>query len=91
MLIHKITLLPHSALNPSKVFGGKTSKRDLAEKMNDKFKLVKKSCMYSITSITDPVVKISMKILAGKVLRKCRTDKVPAPVVSLAAQCVEGV
>ena len=59
MLIHQITLLPHSGLNPAKEFGGKTSERDLAKKMKEKFKLVKKPHEYSITSITDPVVKIS--------------------------------
>lgn len=59
MLIHMITLLPHSRLNSTKVFGGKTSECDLTEKMKDKFKLVKKPCGYSITSITDPTVKVA--------------------------------
>lgn len=85
MLIHQITLLPHLGLNSAKEFGGKTSKRDLTEKMKNKFKLVKKPRGYSITSITDPVVKVSTQILASKVTRKCCVDKVSAPVVSLAA------
>lgn len=42
MLINRIALLPHSRLNPTKVFGGKMSECDPAEKMKDKFKLVKK-------------------------------------------------
>jgi len=85
MLIHRITLLSHLGLNPTKEFSKKMSERDLAEKMKEKFKLVKKPCGYSITSITDLVVKISTYILAGKVMRKCRADKVPTPVISLAA------
>lgn len=67
------------------------SEHNLAEKMKNKFKLVKKLHRYSITSIIDPAVKIAMQILTLKVMRKCLTDEVSAPVVSLAAQCMEGV
>lgn len=91
MLIHWITLLPHSGLNSAKEFGGKMSERDLIEKMKDKFKLMKKLLRYSITFIIDPMVKISMQILVGKVMRKFCMDKVPVIMISLAAQCVEGV
>jgi len=91
MWIHRITLLPHSGLNLAKEFGGNTGEHDLVEVMKDKFKLVKKSCGYSISSIMDPAMKVVTKILARKVMRKCRVDEVPVPVVSLAAQCVEGL
>jgi len=53
MLIHRITRLPHSGLNLAKVFGGKVGEHDLAKRMKDKFKLVKKSRGYLISSITD--------------------------------------
>lgn len=43
----------------AKSFSKKTSKSDVAEKMKNKFKLVKKPCRYSITSINDPTVKIA--------------------------------
>lgn len=59
MLIHRITLLPHSGLNLAKAFEGKTSKCDLAERIKDKFKLVKKLHENSISSITDPGVKVA--------------------------------
>lgn len=85
MLIHRITSLPHSGLNPAKEFGRKTGEHDLAERMKDKFKLVKKPCGYSTSSITDPMEKVATQILAGKVMRKCRTNEVPTPVVSLTA------
>ena len=91
MLIHIITHLSYESLNPAKAFGRKKSKCDLAEKMEDKFKIVEKLCEYLITSITDLVVKVSTYILASKVMRKCRADEVPTPVVSLAAQCIEGI
>jgi len=59
--------------------------------MKKKFELLKKLRGYSITSITYPVMQIAMQILAGKVMRKRRTDEVLVPVISLAAQCVEVV
>jgi len=59
--------------------------------MKKKFELIKKPHSYSIKSINNPMVKISTQILANKVMRKCRMDVVPAPMVSLAAQCTEGV
>jgi len=70
MLIHQIMLLPHSGLNPAKEFDRKTSEHDLTERMKKKFNLVKKPHEYSITSITNPMVKISTQILVGKVMRK---------------------
>lgn len=91
MLIHQITLLLDSGLNPTKEFGGKTSEHDLTEKMKEKLNLVKNPCGYSITSITNPVVKIATQILAGKVMRKCRANEVPVLVISLVAQCAEGM
>lgn len=83
--IPRITLLLHFGLNPAKAFGGKTSECDLTKKIKDKFKLVKMPCKYSISSITNPVVKVATQILAGKISQKCCTDKVPTPVVSLVA------
>lgn len=91
MLIHMITLLPHSGLNPTKALGRKTGKRDLAERMTDKFKLVKKLHGYSISSINSPVVKVDAQILVGKIMRKCHVDEVPTLVVSLVVQCAKGV
>lgn len=84
-LIRQITLLPRLGLNLSKAFGKKTSEHYLAEKMRDKLKLVKKPCGYSITRISDPTVKVGTQILAEKFMRKCHTDEVSTPLVSLEA------
>lgn len=59
--------------------------------MKDKFKLIKKACWYSISSITDPTLKVATQFFANKVMRKCHIHEVPALVVLLAAQCTEGV
>ena len=56
--------------------------------MNDKFKLVNIPCGYLITSIIDPTVKVATQILAKKLMRKCRTEEVPKPVILLASQCM---
>lgn len=91
MLIHRITLLPHSRLNPDKEFGRKIGERDLAKRMKDKFKIVKNPRRYSIYNITDPVVKVVAQILAGKIMGKCHMDEVLTPIVSLVTWCMEGI
>lgn len=78
-------------MNPTKEFSRKKSERDLVEGMKKKFELIKKLHGYSITSINGPAIKISTQILAGKVMRKCCADEVLALVISLAAQCLEGL
>jgi len=89
IMIHWITLLPHSRLNPAKEFSRKMSKHNLAGKMKDKFKIEKKSRRYSVTSIIDPVMKISTQILVRKVMKKCHADEVLTLVIPLTAQCIE--
>jgi len=66
-------------------FGGKADEHALAEVMKKTFNLVKNSHDYAITSICDTAVKVAMQILAGKVMRKCRADEVPIPVIALVA------
>lgn len=72
------------------IFGGKGGKQALVEAMKEKFKLVKKSCGYAISSISEPTVKVATQILVGKVIRKCHVDEVPTPVVMIVAQCTKG-
>jgi len=85
MLIHRITWIPYSRLNPTMEFGGNTYECNLAEQMMDNSKLAKKSRGYSISSIIDPAVKLATQILAGKIMLKCHVDEMPQPVISLAA------
>ena len=90
-LIHRITRLPYSRENPAVMFGGKVGELALAEAMKKKFGLVKMSCGYAITSISDPTVKVATYILVGKVMRKCHSDEVPMLIMALTTQCMEGV
>lgn len=57
-------LLPHFELNPAKAFGRKTSEHELAKKMKDKFKLMKKPCGYSINSITNPMDEVLTPVVS---------------------------
>lgn len=83
-LIHRITQLPYTGENPAMMFGRKFCKHDLAEAMKEKFKLVKNSRGYSISSIYDPTVKVATQILVAKVMRKCHIDEVSTPIVARA-------
>lgn len=42
------------------IFSGKGGEQALVESMKEKFKLVKKSCGYAISSICDLVMKVAM-------------------------------
>ena len=84
-------MLPHSRLNLAMTFGEKMSEHDLAIRIKDKFKLAKKPHGYSISSRTNPAIKVATQILARKIMRKWRVDEVLTPVVSLVAQCAKGV
>lgn len=90
-LIHRITRFLYTSENLAIIFGEKGGEQALAESMKEKFKLVKKLHNYSISCICYHAVKVATKILAGKVIRKSRTNEVLVPVVALEAQCAEGV
>lgn len=59
--------------------------------MKNDFGIIKKSHGYAISYINDVVAHFFASILASKIMRKCQEDKMSAPIVSLAAQCSNGV
>lgn len=90
-LIHHISRLPCEREDPEDISKGKSSDLAIAKAMKKKYKLAKKKRGYTISNINDKTVKVATQILAGKVMRKCRSDEVPASVVPLAKQYAEGV
>jgi len=90
-LIHHITWLPYSGENPINISEGNGGDLALKEAMKVKFKLEKKKRGYSISSINNPTMKVATQILEGKVIQKCCEDEVLVLVISLVAQCAEGV
>jgi len=89
-LIHQITWLPYLGEDLANISKGKGGYLALAEAMKKNFKLEKKKQGYAISSINNPTFKVATQILASKMMQKCRTDEVPALMVALASQCVEG-
>lgn len=53
--------------------------------MKTKFRLEKKKRWYAISSINNPIVKVSTQIYVGRVMQKCHVDEVPMVVVALVA------
>lgn len=89
-LIHRISQLPYKGNDPAKI-AGKSRDLVLTEAMKKKYKLEKKKRGYTISSIKEKGVHVATQLLAGKVMRKCRSDKVPLSVIMLAEQCAKGV
>jgi len=54
MLIHRITPLLHDSLNLAKEFSGKTSEKDLEERIKNKFELIKKPRVIPSHPLTIP-------------------------------------
>ena len=89
-LIHRISRLPCTRRDPVEIVGT-SGDLVIAEVMKKKYKLEKKQRGYVITSIQNKGVCIATQFFAGKVMRKCRGNEVPATVIVLAEQCMERV
>jgi hypothetical protein len=62
----------------------------LAEEMKKKYGTERGSRGIIIKRISDAATRMATKIMACKLLRKCRKEEVPVGVVAAATQCVEG-
>lgn len=82
-LIHGISWLPCKGKDVTEI-AGKSGDLALTEAMKKKYKLENKKRRYTISSIKDNGVRVATQPLARKVMRKCRRDEVPAPVIALA-------
>lgn len=76
--------------DPTSIPEGKGSDLAIVEAMK-KYKMENKKRGSAISSIKDKAIRMETQILIGKVMCKYRTDEVPASVVALAEQCMEGV
>jgi hypothetical protein len=68
----------------------KTKEKALAEEMKKKYGTDRGTRGIIIKRINDAATQLGVKFLACKLLRKCRREEVPAGVVAVAAQCIEG-
>ena len=58
--------------------------------MKDRFGLTKGKQGYQTLTIQHQNIRFAAELLACKLMRKCRPYEVPAPIVSIAANCAEG-
>jgi len=56
----------------------------LRETLKKKYKLEKGQRGYAINSISNKAFHVSIQLLAGKVIQKCRDNEVPTIVIALA-------
>ena len=89
-LIHRITGLPMEGHDPGIEFIRKHEDTKLAQHMKDHFGLTKGKQGYQTSTIRHQNIHFTAKILACKLMQKCRPNEVPAPIVSIAANCAEG-
>jgi hypothetical protein len=68
----------------------KTKKKSLVEEMKKTYVIERGSHDIIIKRISDATTRMATKIMACKMLRKCRKDEVLAGVVTAAAPCAHG-
>jgi hypothetical protein len=89
-LIAHITGLSSRGMDPTQFLDDKTKEKALAEEMKKKYGTDRGTQGIIIKRINDVATQMATKILACKLLRKCRREEVLAWVVIVAAQCAEG-
>jgi hypothetical protein len=89
-LIAQITGLPIQGMDPALVLDDKSKEKALAEEMKKKYGTARGTRDIIIKRINNATTQLGAKILACKLLRKYRREEVPAGVIAIAAQCVEG-
>jgi hypothetical protein len=89
-LIAHITGLPSWGMEPAQFLEDKTKEKALVEEMKKKYDIERGSCGIIIKHISDIVIRMDTKIMACKLLKKCRKEEFSAEVVIATTQCAEG-
>jgi hypothetical protein len=89
-LITYITGLPPRGETPTQFLDDKTKEKALAEEMKKTYGTERGSRRIIIKHISDATTRMATKIMACKLLRKCRKEEVPVGVIAAATQCAEG-
>ena len=58
--------------------------------MKDRFGLTKGNRGYKKSTIRHQNICFAIELIACKLMRKCRPNELPSPIVSIAANCAEG-
>jgi hypothetical protein len=89
-LIAKITGLPTNGEQPTQYLDDKTKEKALEEEMKQMYGTERGSRGIIINQISEPTTRLATKLMACKLLRKCRKEEVPAGVIAVVVQCVKG-
>ena len=88
-LIAQITGLPIRGMDPALFLDEKNKEKVLAEEIKKKYGIERGTRGIIIKRINNATTQLGPKILAYKLLRKCRKEEVLAGVIAVVAQCVE--
>jgi hypothetical protein len=77
-------------MDPALILDDKSKEKTLTKEMNNKYGTDRGTRGIIIKRINNVATQFSVKILACKLLQKCRKDKVPEGVIVIASQCTEG-
>ena len=90
-LIHRITGLSKRGSDPTKHFVGKELDRQTTKCMKSLYNLQKGGRAFDAAIIEHDMVRFTVQLLAGRLLRTCHPIEAPATVVDLAHYVKEGV
>jgi hypothetical protein len=88
-LIVQITCLPIWGMDLALVMDDKSKEKMLAEEIKKKYGTARGTRGIIIKQINNVATQLGAKILACKLLRKCRREEVPVGVIAVTAQCAE--
>ena len=76
--------------DPGTEFPSKHDDTKLTQTMKEWFGLTKGKQGYHTFAIQEHPIRFAAKLLAYKIIRKCRPTEVPAPIIWIAMNCAEG-
>jgi hypothetical protein len=90
-LIEKIIGFPTSGVKPEDYLENKARDKEIAEEVKAQFGTNRGNRGIVIKDINDPAMRFSMKLMACKLLRKCRKEEAPTGVIAAVVQCTKGI
>jgi lambda repressor-like predicted transcriptional regulator len=84
-IIAQIIGLPSWGMDPALFLDEKTKEKALVEEMKKKYGIARETRGIIIKQINNATTQLGMKILASKLLRKCRREEIPAGVIAIAS------
>jgi hypothetical protein len=89
-LIVEITGLPTDGEKPEQYLDDKTKEKSIADEIKNKYGTDRGSRGMIIKQINEPTTRFATKLMACKLLRKCRKEEAPAGVIAAVTQCAKG-